>query len=410
MDLLASPAALSTVIGEIYDCALDPSRWPATLDRLHRGLGFVNAILGVNELPSGRGRLQAVVGIDEPWRARTLSNVYGEEVIAAWGGLEVIRTAPLDRPAVASRLNGPRHHDEMQRTNRYFLEWCAPQGLVDSIALPLARDASGIGTLAMGRHRDAGLVGDREIAAAQLLLPHLQRAVAIGRLLEDRTVTDDLVAVLDALRTPVLVVDARRTIRHANRAAQALLDAGTTLRASPSPWGPVLTATAPRAAAALADAIARTLPGLGDARAAQRGIAVPLPVGAEGHAAYVLPLRGRGLAGADGDTVAVFVAAPRAVVPGDIGALATALFGLTTAEARVLVAIAAGRTPTEAAADAGVAPSTVRTHLRHLFDKTGTRRQADLVRLAAALTPPVDDVALPAAPTERVDAMRPSRS
>jgi hypothetical protein len=35
-----------------------------------------------------------------------------------------------------------------------------------------------------------------------------------------------------------------------------------------------------------------------------------------------------------------------------------------------------------------VALTTVRTHLAHIFDKTGTSRQAELVRLAARLAPP----------------------
>ena len=406
MDLLASPAALSAVIGEIYDCALDAAHWPETLVRLHRGLGFANAILGVNELPSGRGRLEAVVGIDEPWRSRSLSNVYGEDVIAAWGGIDSVRHAPLDRPAVASRVNGARW-PEVTRTNRYVLEWSAPQGLIDAIALPLARDTSGIGTLAMGRHRDAGPIGDREVAAAQLLLPHLQRAVAIGRLLEDRPVAGDLLAVVEALRTPVLVVTAHRLVRHANAAARALLDAGTTLRAVATPAGAQLTASAAGAAQALAAAITHAA---GDAAPVHGApaVAVPLPPSAEAHAAYVLPLGRRAerlgvAAGAGEPAVAVFVAAPRAVALDDTAALAGALFGLTTAEARVFAAIAAGQTPDEVARSTGVAASTVRTHLRHLFAKTGTRRQAELVRLAAALAPPVA-MAVSATTTARVTA------
>lgn len=37
----------------------------------------------------------------------------------------------------------------------------------------------------------------------------------------------------------------------------------------------------------------------------------------------------------------------------------------------------------------GVAPSTVKTHLRRLFVKTGTDRQADLVKLVAGYTNPL---------------------
>jgi DNA-binding CsgD family transcriptional regulator len=37
----------------------------------------------------------------------------------------------------------------------------------------------------------------------------------------------------------------------------------------------------------------------------------------------------------------------------------------------------------------GITPATVKTHLQHIFDKTGCRRQADLVKLAASMSPPV---------------------
>lgn len=54
--------------------------------------------------------------------------------------------------------------------------------------------------------------------------------------------------------------------------------------------------------------------------------------------------------------------------------------GLTPAELGVLTLLLDGETPSEIAATRGVAISTVRTQLKRLFAKTGTRRQADLVR------------------------------
>jgi DNA-binding CsgD family transcriptional regulator len=51
--------------------------------------------------------------------------------------------------------------------------------------------------------------------------------------------------------------------------------------------------------------------------------------------------------------------------------------------------IAGGRTVAEAAGALGIGVSTVRTHLLRIFDKTGTHRQADLVRMASALAAPL---------------------
>jgi DNA-binding CsgD family transcriptional regulator len=41
------------------------------------------------------------------------------------------------------------------------------------------------------------------------------------------------------------------------------------------------------------------------------------------------------------------------------------------------------------AATLGIAPAPVKTRLHRVFDKTGCRRQADLVKLAASMSPPV---------------------
>jgi DNA-binding CsgD family transcriptional regulator len=56
--------------------------------------------------------------------------------------------------------------------------------------------------------------------------------------------------------------------------------------------------------------------------------------------------------------------------------------GLTLAESRVMSALIAGHTPAEAAERLQLSVKTVRMHLSHLFQKTGTRSQADLLRFA----------------------------
>jgi len=55
---------------------------------------------------------------------------------------------------------------------------------------------------------------------------------------------------------------------------------------------------------------------------------------------------------------------------------------LTGAETRLLAALTAGERLADYAERAGVKLSTVKTHLQSLFDKTGERRQSDLIRRA----------------------------
>jgi len=59
-------------------------------------------------------------------------------------------------------------------------------------------------------------------------------------------------------------------------------------------------------------------------------------------------------------------------------------FGLTKAEQGLLDILIQGTSLPDAARMLGVARSTARTHLQRLFDKTGMRRQVDLLRMVTA--------------------------
>lgn len=60
-------------------------------------------------------------------------------------------------------------------------------------------------------------------------------------------------------------------------------------------------------------------------------------------------------------------------------------FDLTPAEAKVAVQIAAGACPKQIAKRLGSAIPTIRTHIRHVFEKTGVDRQVDLIRILLSL-------------------------
>ncbi|MDO9062287.1 MAG: helix-turn-helix transcriptional regulator, partial [Bradyrhizobium sp.] len=64
-------------------------------------------------------------------------------------------------------------------------------------------------------------------------------------------------------------------------------------------------------------------------------------------------------------------------------------FKLTPTELRVLLAIVEVGGVPEVATALGVADTTVRTHVNRLFEKTGVKRQADLVKLVAGYATPL---------------------
>ena len=56
-------------------------------------------------------------------------------------------------------------------------------------------------------------------------------------------------------------------------------------------------------------------------------------------------------------------------------------YGLTEAEARVAQAASGGAGIGDIAHQLGLSPNTVKTHLRRIYEKTGTKRQAELARV-----------------------------
>ena len=64
------------------------------------------------------------------------------------------------------------------------------------------------------------------------------------------------------------------------------------------------------------------------------------------------------------------------------------LFALTSAETRVLSQLLSGGGVTHAASQLNIAQSTAQTHLKRILEKTGTHRQAELVRVFYEITIP----------------------
>jgi DNA-binding CsgD family transcriptional regulator len=59
-------------------------------------------------------------------------------------------------------------------------------------------------------------------------------------------------------------------------------------------------------------------------------------------------------------------------------------YGLTPAELKLLPALIDGKRLVEYADGAGITLNTAKTHLKQLFAKTGSQRQADVVRMFVA--------------------------
>jgi DNA-binding CsgD family transcriptional regulator/PAS domain-containing protein len=370
-----SRQAFSDLIGSIYDCALDPSRWDRTLADVSEALDCFALLLALSDLRHERLLIHKRVGV-EPYQFERLSmhlpevNAMLRGALASWPS--------FDEPYVMSRHLSRAYIEK----SPYFQEWQNPAGMVDFMMFFLMHEPMHLSTFGAGRNARQGIITDREIELGKLLLPHLRRAVTISKLLDVRTIEGARMAeALDALRCSVVLTNEHGAILHANRAAeQMLLDACGPIRSADG----ILQATAASAASELHSALA--LAAQNEAGIGKAGLAIRLtepdvpPI-----FAHVLPLTGSDFRTRlqPAAVAAVFIGAPPDAQDG-AGAVAAA-FGLTPAETKVLASLFAGRSLTETAVNLGIARTTAKTHLEHIFLKTGVTRQAELMRLWTGL-------------------------
>ena len=375
-----SPERLSDLIGNIYECAIDPSHWPKTMEAIRIELACFNASLTLAALPDFSPIISVNTNI--PTHYEQIMVQAGDDVAALWGGVTALGIHPMVEPAVLTEVNPA--FDRRTSQNPYYRDFAKPQGLIDVMAVILARDAQALGSLALARHEKAGPFGEREVGIARLLVPHLQRAATINRMLDMAAVAAaSFLGVVDQLSVPVVLVERDLRIDHANPAAVALFAIGAPLATKSGR----LRATQPGAEQALAvavDAACRDVAAMG-----RKGLEIPTR-GRDGEifALHVLPLPLGEHARAGRGRAAVFVGQARTNFVASENLL-SALFGLTTAEARVLKELATGYEVKQVAERLGVAQSTIQTHIRRLFRKTGVRRQVDLVQIATSLAVPI---------------------
>ena len=242
-----------------------------------------------------------------------------------------------------------------------------------------------IGLLGCTTRASRHIITDEDCRFLALLSPHLRRASLIGDLLDQGRVTAHLYSeALHSLAAPVVLTGADGSILYANAGAEKMFSANGPILSRNG----VLQAQNPLAGRALLDAIAGAANA--DAALGSRGIGLPISAAGQPPAvAYVLPLtEGTARAAFRPACAAIFISTTTSASPLPEAVLIT-LFDLTPAEARVLLRIGTGMGAAGTGVSLGIGENTLKTHLGRIYAKTGTRRQADLVKLIADIGTPL---------------------
>ena len=234
--------------------------------------------------------------------------------------------------------------------------------------------------MAIANRRGAAPLDAEGVELLELLIPHLIMMRSTWATLQEVSSRETQLAdAFDLLPTAVFIVDARHRVIWANRSARVLVGDRDGLCIE---RGRLRAET--RSVSRRLEMLLGAAAGTGDGRGLSAGGTLLAPRASGGRPLEVriapLPLatalQTLDLAG----VAAVFAIDPDAASP-DAPEVLAALYGLTPAECALATLLSRDLTLSDAADQLCITLETARSHLKALLRKTGTNRQASLVRL-----------------------------
>lgn len=361
---------LNELIGSIYDCAMDPARWAQVIRDMCVFTDSAAGTVAIVDLLNGRESTIANHGISPAY-----DRLYKERYHCTDLFIHPLLVREVGEPVTSSELVS----DDVLLSSKIYREWASPQGFRDTLMTMFTRERAHLSFMGLTRTLEQRRYDDSDRRVMRMVCPHIQRSLTLSKLIEHRTVQHGhLLEVIDAFSTATFVVNGQSRLLHANASARAMLCKGVLARTD----GGELQIEGVSLAALMVEQR-----GLGDR------VPVTRTVSARGRqpgallAMMPMASAARAPTGTESHHI-VFLQDPSQVLPiaSDVW---TRLYALTGGELRVLQGLIEGLTPAEISDRYGVARSTVKTQVLSLFRKTGTNRQAELVRVALAAIPPV---------------------
>lgn len=354
------------LIDQIYEAALLPVRWQAVLGRMSGLAGGEGAVL-VARGPQGL-------------RMETSSAEFRRFVEDYFhhfptGGERLRRLAALQRQGFVSDLDV--FTETELRHEPMFRDFLWPRGMGQGGAAMFRLPTGDELILHVEGRRTAGPLPSRmDLAPLDMLRPHVARAAMFAARL-DFQAAQTAVDALTRLGLAAAALGSQMDLRLCNPDFETELATGTT-------W---LQRGAGRIA--LRDPAAQSMLVAGLARLQGAGQVGSIPLvgwGAPPAVLHLLPVRGavRDIFAA---TAALLVVTRQRQGLPQAAPLLAALFDLTPAEADVARRLQAGQRLDAIAREGGKSLETVRNQLKRVLEKTGCRRQSELLLLLSHLVP-----------------------
>jgi DNA-binding CsgD family transcriptional regulator len=364
---MVTTEAFSRLVAAIYDAAVTPDHWELTLREIHRAVGGTGgSLLSAN---------RAIWSVENSSLPVAAFEEYSDHYCHIDHVLCAVERGAVGEIRTGTELVAPNRNTE------FYAGWMHPNQLEDGLFVRLTGQRPTCFVVTSSNETQEFGTGER-VRLLSLLVPHLQQAVRthekIGDLLQSRV---DVADALDVIRHGVFIIGPHGRVINHNAAAQMIVQANDGVHIQSGR----ITARNPVADAELQFAIHVALSE--DDGTIRRGqwFTCVRPSGHRPYVIQVLPFQRRESEETERQPRALVMIVDPEGEPEPDAALLRRLYRLTPTEAEVAVRVGRGSDLKQISEELSISWTTVRTHLQHVFEKTDTHRQSELVRLLSRL-------------------------
>ena len=352
-----------TLVDRIYECAFAPEHWPGVFDELAK-------------IADARGGFLFTANRQVINWTASASLQAGMQAFVA--GDFYTRSSRAARALASGHTGFLREHDiytdDQLAVDPIYRDLLWPAGLGWAAAMAIRLPTGDELFLSVEREHARGPVEATAIEQLDALRPHLARAALMSARLQLERVRAAS-AMLASIGLPALVFDRAGRVLVANELLERPSD-HVHWRAQDR------FALKDSKADALLRRAMETLQS--DGVGSNRSFPVRGPDAQVALIAHVVPIR-RSARDLFSQSVGVLILMPAKTPQAPSVELVQSLFDLTAAEARVARSLTMGQTVDEIASEKGVSSHTVRSQVRGVLEKTGSRRQADVIALLGGI-------------------------
>ncbi len=351
----------SRIVAEVYASSTSPENWIQALASIGRVLDATGCAIF-----TGEGASRSVMAATVPSEAR-------DSYIAYYHAIDYVLDAVEREPT--GLIRGGQALVALKARSEFEADFMRPFRMDDGLFVRLTTGSVPTSFLAVAARGCEPFDTAERVKFLGALLPHLQQALRTqNHLAELGNRAGEITAVIDAIAHGIVIVETGGRVVQMNSAAEHILTVRDGLCVH---WGrleAVRTSTNEQLQGCIARACGepRNGPPSGDSLACSRPSkkrpyvihALPLPITEAFSAARALVM---------------IIDPEQGTEPPKM--LIRRLFGLTNAQADVALRVMRGDGLKPISEELALSMATVKTHLQHVFEKTDTHRQAELVRL-----------------------------